>query len=146
MSLLRWSSSIVREVNLIWSWAIFLEELWYFIAIHLSFFNIFSSSFSRLMTGFNRVRILTFFMAIFILDDCCLKVGSRCYRCILQEIMLLCPILRKKPAFNNIRFGLLFWGVVVCCFSMWSGSKYCKQMIIDSHQLSHYYNILHLVK
>ena len=43
---------------------------------------------------------------------------------------------------------LSFWSIVVggdgffCCFQIWSCSKYREQMILDSHQLSYYYNIL----
>ena len=36
-------------------------------------------------------------------------------------------------------------GVVFVVVRIWLYSKYCEQMIIDFHQLSHYYNILQLV-
>ena len=44
---------------------------------------------------------------------------------------------------------LPFWSIIVggggcfcCLLCVWSYSKCCEQMIIDFHQLSHYYNIL----
>ena len=47
--------------------------------------------------------------------------------------------------FNNSSFGLLLRGFVCLLFQIWLYLKYYEQMIIDFHQLSHYYNILQLV-
>ena len=55
------------------------------------------------------------------------------------------PYAEIGASFNNSRFDLLLcvWGgVVFVAFVMsFVVFKYCEQMIIDFHQLSHYYNI-----
>ena len=55
----------------------------------------------------------------------------------------LLPYAEIGASFNNSCFGLLLWGGLFLLFWFWvlMYSKYCEQMIIDFHQLSHYYNI-----
>ena len=53
------------------------------------------------------------------------------------------PYAEIGASLNKSHFSLLLWGGCFCCFviRVWLYSKYCEQMIIDFHQLSHYCNI-----
>ena len=90
---------------------------------------------SRSMIGFTRGDwILTFFLAIFVLNDFCMKVDVVAISAFAGSNVTMPCMAIGDSLFNNSCFGLLLERGCFWCkrFQTWLYSKYYEQMIISS--------------